>query len=95
MFKANAKDYKTVWYYTKGTNQPDTEYLEYKLKYLGAYGRKDVLDTLCTNIKGLYTLKKSGKKVGHLKYVSDYTSIKYKLRGFGFDVNLGNSTCRL
>ena len=95
LFKAKEKDYKTIWYYTKGTNQPDTEYLEYKLKYLGAYGRRDVLDSLCSNIKMLHTKKKNREKVGHLKYVSDYTSIKYKLRGTGFDVNIGNSTCRL
>ena len=29
LFKTDQKDFKTVKYYTKGTNEPDTEYIDY------------------------------------------------------------------
>ena len=95
IFSVNPKEYKTVKYYTKGVNNPDTEYVEYELKYLGSYGRTNVVDRMQSNIKTLHTLKKNGQKVGRLRYVSDYTSITYKKRGYGFDINIGNSTMRL
>ena len=95
VFKADQKDFKTVWYYTKGLNKPDTEYKEYELQYLGSYAKANVLSTICSNIKTLATLKKEGKKVGALKYVSEYNSITYKKEGFGFGINIGNSTAKI
>ena len=95
LFKTDQKDFKTVKYYTKGTNDPDTEYIDYKLQYLSSYAKANVINTLCSNIKTLKSLKVQGKKVGKIRYVSDYKSITYKKQGYGFDINIGNSTVRL
>ena len=95
LFHTDQKLFKTVWYYTKGVNNPDTEYVEYELQYLGSYAKTDIINTMCSNIKTLSTNKKNGKKVGHIKYVSEYKSLTYKKLGYGFDLNIGNATCRL
>ena len=95
VFKADQKDFKTVWYYTKGPNNPDTEYKEYKLQYLGSYAKADVLNTMCSNIKTLHTKKTQGEKVGHLKYVSEYNTIKYKKLGYGFNINVANAAFKI
>ena len=95
LFHTDQKLFKTVWYYTKGVNNPDTEYVEYELQYLGSYAKTDIINKMCSNIKSLSTNKKNGKKVGHLRYVSEYNSLTYKKQGYGFDINIGNATCRL
>jgi len=95
LFHTDQKFFKSVWYYTKGVNNPDTEYVEYELKYLGSYVKTDIINKMCSNIKSLSTNKKNGKKVGHLRFVSEYNSLTYKKQGFGFDLNIGNATCRL
>ena len=46
-----------------------------ELKFLSAKCKQDVLYTLKNSIKGLSVLKKNGKRVGKLKFKSEYTSI--------------------
>lgn len=95
LFHTDQKLFKTVWYYTKGVNDPDTEYVEYELKYLGSYVKTDIINTMCANIRMLSTQKKNGNKVGHLRFVSEYNSLRYKKIGHGFDLNIGTSSCRI
>lgn len=54
---------------------------ERTLKYLPAKNRQDVLNKLKDSIKGLSILKKQGKRVGKLKFKSDYTSIELSQYG--------------
>ena len=51
---------------------------ERQLQYLSASMRQKLLSTMSSSIKTLNTLKKRGKKVGTLKFISDYTSIGLK-----------------
>jgi putative transposase len=51
------------------------------LKYLPAKNKQDVLYTLRTSIKGLSVLKEHGKRVGKLKFKSDYNSIELSQYG--------------
>jgi hypothetical protein len=95
LFHTDQKLFKTVWYYTKGANNPDTEYIEYELKYLGSYAKTDIINTMCTNIRMLSTKKKNGNKIGHLKFVSEYNSITYKKIGYGFDLNISTASCHI
>jgi len=48
---------------------------ERELKYLPAKNRQDVLYKLKDSIKGLSVLKKTGKRVGKLKFKSEYNTI--------------------
>ena len=52
-----------------------------ELKFLPAKCRQDVLYTLHNSIKGLSVLKKNGKRVGKLKFKSEYTSIELSQYG--------------
>jgi putative transposase len=49
-----------------------------ELKYLGSQMKQSIISNLKSSIKTLSTLKKKGKKVGRLKYISDYKSIDLK-----------------
>ena len=95
IFKAKPYEIETIKYWTKGYMKKDSEYVEYKLKYLKTYGKKSVVDSLQSNISGLHTLKKNGYKVGKIKYSSEYTSIEFKKKGFGFDVNVATGRARV
>jgi transposase len=54
---------------------------ERELKYLPAKNRADVITKLKDSIKGLSTLKKTGKRVGRLKFKSEYNSIELSQYG--------------
>ena len=95
LFHTDQKLFKTVWYYTKGVNNPDTEYVEYELKYLGSYAKTDIINTMCANIKSLSTKKKNGSKIGHLRFVNEYNSLTYKKMGYGFDLNISTASCHI
>ena len=60
IFKADQKDYKSVWYYTKGLNNPDTEYAEHKLVFLKSYAKADILNKMRSDIRELHTKKMKG-----------------------------------
>ena len=59
----------------------DREAEERHLKHLPAKNRQDVHNTLKWNIKGLHSTKKIGKKVGKLKFKSEYNSIELSQYG--------------
>ena len=51
---------------------------ERQLQYLSAQMKQKLLSNMSSSIKTLNTLKKKGKKVGALKFISEYTSIGLK-----------------
>ena len=51
---------------------------ERKLKHLSAPMKQKLLSNMSSSIKTLNTLKKKGKKVGGLRFISEYTSIGLK-----------------
>ena len=51
---------------------------ERQLQYLSAPMKQKLLSNMSSSIKALNALKKKGKKVGALKFISDYTSIGLK-----------------
>lgn len=53
----------------------DGEFVEKELKYISARMKQAVLAGILNNIKSLSALKKNGRKVGKLKYLSEYKSI--------------------
>lgn len=68
-------DYKTVDVLRKSKNG---EFLPQKLKFLTSSLRQSILDRTKGSINSLSTKKKKGKKVGKLKFKSEYNSIIYK-----------------
>jgi len=76
----NAFEYDSKSPLVKVLNK-DREIEERKLKYLPAKNRQDVHNTLKWNIKGLHSTKKIGKKVGKLKFKSEYTAIELSQYG--------------
>lgn len=51
---------------------------ERQLQYLSAQMKQKLLSNMSSSIKTLNTLKKKGRKVGALKFISEYTSIGLK-----------------
>ena len=51
---------------------------ERELKYLGSQMKQSIVANLKSSIKTLSTLKKRGKKIGKLKFISNYKSIDLK-----------------
>jgi len=49
-----------------------------KLNYIGSQMKQSVVSNLFSSLKILSTLKKNGKKIGQLKFISDYRSIDLK-----------------
>lgn len=95
IFKADQKNYKTIYYYTKGPYDPDTEYKEYTLVHLRSYPKTSIIEQICNDIKSLSSLKKNGHKIGHLKYTSEMNSITFKKQDFGFSINVADSSFHL
>jgi len=67
---------KTVSVKTK-----DGIFIDKELKYIGAQMKQAVLTGILNNIKALSALKKNGRKVGKLKYLSEYKSIDLQQYG--------------
>ena len=44
IFKADQKNYKTIYYYTKGPYDQDTEYKEYTLVHLRSYPKTSIIE---------------------------------------------------
>lgn len=69
------------------------KYEERSYQYLGSQMKQSVVAGVQTSIKTLNTLKKKGKKVGALRYKSDYTSIN--LKQFGTTYRLDGSRAKI
>lgn len=69
------------------------EYEERGYRYLGSQMKQSVVAGVQSSIKTLSTLKKKGKKVGALRYKSDYTSVD--LKQFGTTYRLSGSKAKI
>ena len=74
--KTNSLDYKLEKIISK--RNFDGSYEEKELKYLGSQMKQSVYTDIITNLRGLKALKSKGKKVGKLKYCSEYRGIDLK-----------------
>ena len=73
IFKYNSKDLKTITHKDKDLND-----VEVNLKYTGSSIRQALVSRIQSQIKTLSSLKKSGHKVGKLKFKSQYNCIYLK-----------------
>ena len=69
------------------------DYEERAYQYLGSQMKQSVVTGVQSSIKTLNSLKKKGKKVGALRYKSDYTSID--LKQFGTTYRLDGSRAKI
>jgi hypothetical protein len=76
-------DYKTkvVTRFDKDKNE-----IKETLQVLSSTSKQDILDQIKSSIKGLATKKFKGKKVGRLKYKSEFNSIPLRKVGFDFRI---------
>lgn len=58
-----------------------------ELKYISARMKQSVLAGIQSSIKSLSRLKKNGRKVGRLKYISDYRSIDLMQYGWTYKIH--------
>ena len=71
---------KTVAVHTpKGIEQRE-------IKVLGSQMKQSIVSGACSSIKALSSLKKKGKKVGKLRFKSEYTSINLKQAGTTYKI---------
>jgi len=73
IFKVGIKDINKITHYNK-----DKELVETDLSYLKSSMKDSVIKDICNSIKGLSVLKKHGKKIGSLKFKSEYNSLNLK-----------------
>ena len=72
---------KTVSVKTK-----DGAFVDKELKYISSQMKQAVLTGILNNIKSLSALKKNGRKVGKLKYLSEYKSIDLQQYGHTYKI---------
>ncbi len=56
----------------------DKHPITHELQYLGSQMRQSVIQSLKDNMKALATLREPNRKIGNLRYKSDYVSINLK-----------------
>lgn len=82
---SNEKPENTPFNYvlTKTVNvkQQDGNFIPRELCNIGSQMKQSVQKQICSSIKTLATLKKKGKKVGRLRFISDYKTIDLKQFG--------------
>lgn len=89
IFKTNTTEIKKVTVLNKD-KQPE----ERELTILGSQMKQDVHKQLCSSIKGLSVTKKKGRKVGKLKFKSEYNSVNLKQYGTTYRI-LGKNKIRI
>lgn len=77
IFNINACKLKDIYKLDKDKNQVPVE-----LSYLPAAVKQSIYRNIMYSIKGLSASKKSGRKVGRLKFKSDYNSIEFNNQCF-------------
>ena len=82
---SNLKEENTPYNYVLKDNvnvkQKDGSFITRELNNIGSQMKQSVQKQICSSIKALSILKKHGKKVGKLKFISDYKSIDLKQYG--------------
>lgn len=75
---------------TKTVIKKDKDFndVEVKLKYIGSQQKQSVIAEMLSNIKSLASLKKSGKKIGKIKYRKEVKSLDLKQYGNTYKILL-------
>ena len=71
----------------------DGNELDYSIKYIGSSVISDIITLMKDSIKGLYASKKNGRKIGGLKFKSEYNSIR--LRQYGVTHSIKGSRIKI
>jgi len=76
LFHFKMKALKEIQHFNK-----DHETVTERLQYTGSSMRDEILNGMCSSIKGLARARKNGNNIGALKFTSDYPSINLKQYG--------------
>lgn len=89
IFDIKYTDIQSVLHFNK-----NKEGIETVLSYLSSQMKQGVLDGIRSSIKGLGKLKEKGKKIGSLKFISEYNSINLKQANVSYKI-IGKSKVKI
>lgn len=85
VFEFDYREFSRITHKDKDMND-----VEVDIRFLTSSLKADIVDSMRARVKTLAKLKKKGRKVGPLRFKSEYTSLKFKQNGVTHKIVSGN-----